>query len=145
MKILTLLFAGLALAAPLSASATGVCDQINGTYTGSRIGALAGLDSLLAFDRLTLTAGAGIGRQVQVASSAAPTGTQIDLSVTCTPVDATHATLIIQARLAGSGTAFSDAGSVSVTVYDGGSRLWIVGNNPPGAMPGWLLRIPPNP
>jgi hypothetical protein len=145
MNILPLLFAGFALSAPVPASAAGACDQINGTYTGSRIGALGGNSQLLAFDRLTLTAGVGTGRQVQVATPTAPAGDQIDLDVTCTPVDATHATLVVKSRRAGSGTAFSDAGSVTVTVYDGGSRLWIVGNTPPRSMPGWLLRLPPNP
>jgi hypothetical protein len=144
MKILSLLFAGLALGVPVSASAAGVCDQINGTYSGSRIGVMGSNPELLAFDRLVLTAGAGTGRQVQVASPAAPAGDQIDLAITCTPVDATHATLIVRARRAGSGTAFSDAGSVTVTVFDGGSRLWVVGNTPPGSMPGWLLRLPPD-
>lgn len=145
MTILPLLFAGLALGSPVSASAAGVCDQINGTYTGSRIGTLGGNPTLLAFDRLTLTAGAGTGRQVQVASATAPTGDQINLEITCTPVDATRATLTVKSHRVGSRTPFSDAGSVSVTVYDGGSRLRVVGNTPPGSMPGWLLRIPPNP
>lgn len=145
MKTLPLLFAGLALGVPVSASATGVCDQINGTYSGSRIGVLGGNSALLAFDRLELTAGAGPGRQVQVASETAPGGDQIDLDVTCAPIDATHATLVVKARRSGSGTAFSDAGSVTVTLYDGGSRLWVVGNTPPGSMSGWLLRLPPNP
>jgi hypothetical protein len=145
MKILALLLAGLALGVPVSASAAGVCDEIDGTYVGSRIGDLGGNLQLLAFDRMTLTAGAGTGRQVQVASPSAPSGDQIDLEIACVPVDATHATLVVKARRAGSGTAFSDAGSVSVTVYDGGSRLRIVGNTPPGSMPGWLLRLPPDP
>lgn len=145
MKILPLLFAGFALSLPVSAYAAGVCDQINGTYSGSRIGALGGNGELLAFDRLELTAGAGTGRQVQVASPTAPAGDQIDLAIICTPVDATHAMLVVKARRAGSGTAFSDAGSVTVTSYDGGSRLWAVGNTPPNSMPGWLLRLPPNP
>lgn len=145
MIMLPLLFAGLALGRPASASTAGVCDQINGTYTGSRIGSLGGNLQLLAFDRLRLTAGAGSGRQVQVATPSAPAGDQIDLNITCAPVDATHATLIVKSRRAGSSTAFSDAGSVTVTSYDGGSRLWVVGNTPPGSMQGWLLRIPPNP
>lgn len=145
MKILPLLFAGLALGAPVSASASGVCDQITGTFVGSRIGSLGGNLQLLAFDRLELRAGAGHGRQVQVATVSSPAGDQIDLAITCAPVDATHATLVVQARRAGSGTAFSDAGSVTVTLYDGGSRLWAVGNTPPGSMQGWLLRLPPNP
>jgi|GEM_PF-1915100 len=145
MNILPLLFAGLALGSPVSAPAAGACDQINGTYSGSRIGALGGNPSLLAFDRLTLNAGAGTGRQVQVASPTAPTGEQIDLQITCAPVDATHVMLIVQSRRAGSGTAFGDGGSVTVTLFDGGSRLWVVGNIPPGSMPGWLLRLPPNP
>jgi len=145
MNILPLLFAGLALGSPGPAPAAGVCDQINGTYSGSRIGTLGGNPALLAFDRLELTAGAGSGRQVQVASPTAPAGDQIDLAVNCTPVDATHATLVVRARRAGSGTALSDAGSVTVTVFDGGSRLWVVGNTPPGSMPGWLLQLPPNP
>lgn len=145
MKILPLLFAGLALGLPVSASAAGVCDQINGTYSGSRIGTLGDNPALLAFDRLALTAGAGTGRQVQVASETAPAGDQFDLDITCTPVDATHAMLIVRARRTGSGTALSDAGSVTVTVFDGGSRLWVVGNTPPGSMPGWLLRLPPDP
>lgn len=145
MTILPLLFAGLALGSPVSVPAAGVCDQINGAYSGSRIGTLGDNPTLLAFDLLTLTAGAGTGRQVQVASESAPAGDQIDLAITCAPVDATHAMLIVKARRAGSGTAFSDAGSVTVTLYDGGSRLWVVGNTPPGSMPGWLLRLPPNP
>jgi hypothetical protein len=149
MNVLPLLFAGLALgspvSAPISASAAGACDQINGTYSGSRIGTLGDNPRLLAFDRLTLNAGAGTGRQVQVASPTAPTGDQIDLQITCAPVDATHAMLVVKSRRAGSGTAFSDAGSVTVTLFDGGSRLWAVGNTPPGSMPGWLLRLPPNP
>jgi hypothetical protein len=145
MKILPLLFAGLALGLPVSASAAGVCDQINGTYSGARIGVLGGNPALLAFDHLTLTAGEGTGRQVQVASETAAAGDQFDLAITCAPVDATHAMLIVKARRAGSGTAFSDAGSVTITVFDGGSRLWAVGNTPPGSMPGWLLRLPPNP
>jgi len=145
MIILPVLFAGVALGSPVSASAAGVCDQINGTYIGSRVGRLGDNLELLAFDRLVLTAGTGSGRQVQVASETAPAGDQIDLAVTCVPVDATHATLVVKARRAGSGTAFSDAGSVAVTLYDGGSRLGVVGNTPPGSMPGWLLRLPPNP
>lgn len=145
MIILPLLFAGLALGSPVSAPAAGVCDQINGTYSASRIGMLGGNPALLAFDRLVLRAGAGTGRQVTLASATSPSGDQIDLRITCAPVDATHATLLVASRRAGSGAAFGDAGSVSVTVYDGGSRLWVVGNTPPGSMPGWLLRIPPNP
>ena len=146
-KIPLLLFAGLALGSPFSVSAStaSACDQITGTYTGSRIGELGGNPQLLAFDRAELRAGAGTGRQVQVASPTASTGDQIDLVITCTPIDATHATLIFTSRLVGSRTAFSDAGSATVTVYDGGSRLWIVGNNPPGSMEGWLLRVPPKP
>lgn len=142
MTILPLLFAGFALGLPAS-SAAGACDQINGIYTGSRIGTLGDNRQLLAFDRLDLTAGAGSGRQVQVASPAAPAGDQIDLAITCAPVDATHATLVVRSRRAGSGADYSDAGSVAVTLYDGGSRLKVVGNTPPGSMPGWLLRIPP--
>ncbi|MFL5542856.1 MAG: hypothetical protein ACJ8J0_28000 [Longimicrobiaceae bacterium] len=145
MKILPLLFAGLTLGLPISASATGVCDHINGVYSAARIGALGGNPQLLAFDRLELTAGAGTGRQVVVATPTSPAGSQIDLVISCTPIDATHARLVVRTRLVGSGTAFSDAGSVTITVYDGGSRLWVVGNNPPGSMPGWLLRLPPNP
>lgn len=144
MKMLPLLFAGLALSLPVAASATGVCDEINGTYSGSRIGELGNIPELLAFDRLTLTAGAGTGRQVQVASETAPAGDQFDLAITCSPVDATHALLIVKARRAGSGTPLSDAGSVTVTLFDGGSRLWAVGNTPPGSMCGWLLRLPPD-
>lgn len=145
MKILSLLFAGLALGLPVAASATGVCDEIDGTYSGARIGVLGDASELLAFDLLTLTDGAGTGRQVQVAAPSAPTGDQIDLAITCTPVDATHALLVVRTHLAGSNTAFSDAGSVTVTLYDGGTRLWVEGNSPPGSMPGWLLRLPPNP
>jgi hypothetical protein len=144
MKFLPLLFAGLALGLPVSASAT-VCDEINGTYSGARIGELGGNSALLAFDLMTLTAGAGSGRQVQVASETAPAGDQIDLEITCVPVDATHALLVVKARRSGSGTAFSDAGSATVTLYDGGSRLWVEGNTPPGSMAGWLLRVPPDP
>ncbi|HET7231256.1 MAG TPA: hypothetical protein VFJ16_14705 [Longimicrobium sp.] len=145
MIMLPLLFAGVVLGSPVSTPAAGVCDQINGTYTGSRIGTLGGNPALLAFDRLDLTAGAGTGRQVQVANETAPSGDQIDLAVICAPVDATHAMLVVKARRSGSGTDFSDAGSVTVTVYDGGSRLAVEGNTPPHSMPGWLLRIPPNP
>ncbi|HEX8829811.1 MAG TPA: hypothetical protein VF705_01510, partial [Longimicrobium sp.] len=134
----------LSLGFPAPTSAASVCDQINGTYIASRIGALGGNPALLAFDRLTLTAGAGTGRQVQVASPTAPAGDQIDLTITCAPVDATHAMLVVMSRRAGSGTAFSDAGSVTVTLFGGGSRLWAVGNTPPGSMPGWLLRLPPS-
>ncbi|HET6762763.1 MAG TPA: hypothetical protein VFH27_03800, partial [Longimicrobiaceae bacterium] len=142
MKSLPLMVAGLVLGLPAPAHAAGACDQLTGTYTGSRIGDLAGNPQLLAFDRLRLRAGAGDGRQVQVASATAPAGDQIDLLITCAPVDATHATLTVKSHRVGSSTPFTDAGSVSVTVLDGGSRLRIVGNTPPGSMPGWLFRLP---
>ena len=51
----------------------GACDQINGTYTGSRIGVLGGNPALLAFDRLMLTAGAGTGTDgAKIASAFTP-------------------------------------------------------------------------
>ncbi|HEX6368473.1 MAG TPA: hypothetical protein VF006_06065 [Longimicrobium sp.] len=139
-----LLFAGLSLGLPISASA-GACDHIDGVYAGARIGELGYNRELLAFDRVELTDGAGKGRQVQVATATAQAGSQIDLVISCTSIDATHARLDVQTQLVGSGTGFSCCASVTVTVYAGGSRLWIVGNNPPNSMQGWLLRVPPPP
>jgi hypothetical protein len=145
MMILPLLFAGLSLGLPVPPSAAGACDHITGVYAGARIGALGDAPELLAFDRVDLTAGAGTGRQVQVAAPSAATGDQIDLIISCTSIDATHATLAVQTRLVGSGTNFSSGATASVTVYAGGSRLWVVGNTPPRSMQGWLLRVPPPP
>lgn len=141
MKMMTLMLAGLALGAPATAHAAGICDQITGIYVDGRAGTFQGVRGALAFDRLILTAGIGNGDQVTTTSQS-PTANHVQLKVTaCAPLTANTARLSVDSAVPGS--AFSSAGSVMATVVDGGSRVWIRGETPGAEFPGWLLRVPP--
>jgi hypothetical protein len=144
MKIATLLLAGLALGAPATASAADVCGQITGTYVAGRSGPFLTTPDFIAFDRLTLTAGVGSGDQVTTTSTLAA-GDHIVLKVVrCHPLTGESARLEVETAPPG-GTVFSSAGTVDVTVFDGGSRVWVRGNIVGAELPGWLLRVPPPP
>lgn len=144
MKIAALILAGLALGAPATARAAGICDQITGTYVAGRTGPFLTTRAFIAFDRLTLNAGVGSGDQVTTTPTQ-PGADHLVLKVkSCQPLTANTARLEIETATPG-GTVFSSAGTADVTVFDGGSRVWIRGNIVGGELPGWLLRVPPPP
>jgi hypothetical protein len=144
MKFAALIIAGLALGAPATASATGICDQITGTYVAGRTGPFLSVDTFIAFDQLTLTEGVGEGNQVTTTPTQ-PGADHVLLKVTiCQPLTATTARLEVETAAPGS-TLYSSAGTVDVTVFDGGSRVWVRGNIVGAELPGWLLRVPPPP
>ncbi|HEV3051212.1 MAG TPA: hypothetical protein VGX50_12940 [Longimicrobium sp.] len=150
MKIAALLLAGLALGAPATASATGICDQITGTYIAGRSGTFDGTPDYLAFTRIRLSAGVSPndrtaeGHQVTT-TKAAPGAQHVLLKVTnCQPLTATTARLEFSTATPGT-SVFTSAGSADATVYDGGSRVWIRGNIRDRELPGYLLRLPPEP
>ena len=144
MKVVTLMLTGLALGAPATASATGICDQITGTYVAGRTGPFLTTEAFIAFDLLTLTAGVGSGEQVTTTPTQAA-GDHLLLKVThCHPLTANSARLEVESAAPGS-TVYSSAGTVDVTVFDGGSRVWVRGNIVGAERPGWLLRVPPPP
>ena len=144
MKVVTLMLAALALGAPATASAAGICDQITGTYVDGRTGPFLTTRAFIAFDRLTLTAGVGDGDQVTTTPTQPAANHLIVKVKRCQPLTATTARLEIETAAPGS-TVFSSAGTADVTVFDGGSRVWIRGNTVGGELPGWLLRVPPPP
>lgn len=144
MKLSHLLFAAAAITLPATAHAAGACDQINGTYVDGRVGSFLGYPSFIAFDRLVLTRGVGKGSQVQVTSDKESQAQHIQLTVTsCTPLTPTTARIAVDSTIPGKGT--SGASTVTLTVFDGGSRIWFEGDSPNGKFPGWLLRVPAAP
>jgi hypothetical protein len=144
MKIVALILAGLALGTPATASAAGVCDQITGTYVDGRRGPFLTIDTLIAFDRLELTAGVGSGDQVTTTPNQRAADHLLLKVTRCHPLTETTARLEVESAAPGS-TVYSSAGTVDVTVFDGGSRVWVRGNTVGGELPGWLLRVPPPP
>lgn len=144
MKIAALILAGLALGTPVTASAAGICDQITGIYVDGRIGTFHNTRGFIAFDRLDLTAGVGSGDQVTT-TTLQGAATHLSLKVkACIPLTATTARLEMETAAPGT-TVYSSAGTADVTVFDGGSRVWVRGNTVGAALPGWLLRVPPPP
>ncbi|MEZ0244194.1 MAG: hypothetical protein ACAH11_12525 [Sphingomonas sp.] len=144
MKIATLLLAGLALGAPVTASAAGICDQINGTYVTGRTGPFLTSRAFIAFDRLVLTAGVGSGDQVTTTPSQKGADHLIVRFKACQPLTSMTARIELETAAPGS-TVFASAGNADVTVFDGGLRIWIRGNIVGGEPPGWLLRVPAPP
>ena len=147
MNIATLMLAGLALgtpATPATPATAGICDQITGTYVSGRTGPFLTLRAYIAFDQLSLTAGVGRGNQVTTTPSLASADHRIVNVKVCRPLTANTARLELETAPVG-GTVFTSAGNADVTVFDGGSRVWIRGNIVKAELPGWLLRVPPPP
>jgi hypothetical protein len=138
MKPIFLALAAAACVAPMAANAAGACDQVNGTYVDGRAGTLQGT-SMIAFDRLVLNKGAGNGDQVLTTPNGAGAN-HILLRTTCTPLTANTARLSIDSMIPGNG--WSSAGSVVLTILDGGNRIWFRGETAGAEFPGWLLRVP---
>ena len=144
MTMAALILAGLAFGAPATASAAGICDQITGTYVAGRTGLNA--RGYMAFDVVTLNAGVSVTTGHQVTTLAAqPAADHLLLRVArCHPLTANTARLELETATPGS-TVFGSAGNADVTVFDGGSRVWIRGNIVGAEYPGWLLRVPAPP
>ena len=146
MIIATLMLAQLALVAPATAGAAGICDQITGTYVAGRTGLFHNTRGYIAFDLVTLNAGVSVNPGHQVTTLATqPAADHLLLKVArCRPLTANTARLELETATPGS-TVFSSAGNADATVFDGGSRVWIRGNIVGAELPGWLLRVPAPP
>ncbi|MES2444736.1 MAG: hypothetical protein V4574_18085 [Pseudomonadota bacterium] len=146
MKLATLILAGLALGAPVTASAAGICDQITGTYISGRVGTLKSVPGAIVFDRVTLRAGvsAGNGDQVSTSTGSPVANHLLIKAAACIPLTANSARITLATATPGTNV-FIDAASMVATVFDGGNRVWIVGSIEDAKLPGWLLRVPANP
>jgi len=130
---------------PLPAAAQGICDQISGTYIAGTLGSFDGNTETIGFARLDYAKGVGTGRQAVAFQAAAASADHVRLAMSCTPLTATTARINFKSAQGGTNPPANDAGSVVYTVYDGGARIWVVGDMPTRRMPGWLLRLPPPP
>jgi hypothetical protein len=145
MKMCVIALVTVALVAPVSARAQAPCDQINGTYVGGRTGTLHGTP-VVVFDRITLQSAIGDNGHQVVAAPAAPNASHVRLRVKeCIPLSSDRVRLTLATTAPGGGQPWIDAGSAVITIYDGGARLWFVGDTAGAELPGWLLRIPPAP
>ncbi|HEU4880817.1 MAG TPA: hypothetical protein VFT45_01190 [Longimicrobium sp.] len=145
MKMCVIALVTFALVAPAPARAQSACDQINGPYVGGRTGTIHRVPAIV-FDRITLQSGIGDdGHQVTTAPDSA-SASHLRLRVKeCIPLAPNRVRLTLATATPGAGHPWIDAGSAVVTIYDGGARLWVVGETAGAEFPGWLLRIPPAP
>lgn len=145
MKMCFIALAAVALIAPVPARAQSACNQINGTYVGGRTGTIHRVPAIV-FDRIRLESGIGADGHQVTTSADTSLASHLRLRVKeCIPLSPTRVRLTMATATPGPGHPWIDAGSAVVTIYDGGARLWIVGETPEAEFPGWLLRLPPTP